>query len=93
MASCTAVSVRDRGRFCLSVVRDRLERFGRGRIRRDARMMTCLSENFFSSSRVRLRRAWVRVCFFHWSMSWKEREPVLDDDSALPLLDPMEALQ
>lgn len=54
MASCTAVSVRDRGRFCFCVVRDRFERLGRGRIRRAARINTCRSENFFSSSRVSL---------------------------------------
>ena len=54
MASCTAVSVRLRGRFCVCDVRERLERFGRGRMRRAARIRTCRSENFFSSSRVRL---------------------------------------
>jgi hypothetical protein len=55
MASWTAVSVRDRGRFCFWDVRLRFERFGRGRIRRDAMMRTWRSENFFSSSRVRLK--------------------------------------
>lgn len=54
MASWTAVSVRDRGRFWVCEVRLRLERFGRGRMRREAMMRTWRSENFFSSSRVRL---------------------------------------
>jgi hypothetical protein len=54
MASCTAVRVRERGRFCLRVLRERLDRLGRGRIRRAARIRTWRSENFFSSSRVRL---------------------------------------
>ena len=54
MASCTAVKVRLWGRFCVWEVRERLERLGRGRIRREARIRTCRSENFFSSSRVRL---------------------------------------
>jgi len=46
--------VRECGRFWVCEVRERLERFGRGRIRREARIRTCRSENFFSSSRVRL---------------------------------------
>ena len=54
MASWTAVRVRERGRFCVCDVRDRFDRFGRGRILRDARSRTWRSENFFSSSRVRL---------------------------------------
>jgi hypothetical protein len=54
MASWTAVSVRERGRFCVWDVRERLLRLGRGRIRREAKIKTCLSLNFFSSSRVRL---------------------------------------
>jgi len=54
MASCTAVRVRERGRFCVCVVRERLLRFGRGRMRREATMRTWRSGNFFSSSRVRL---------------------------------------
>lgn len=56
MASCTAVSVRDRGRFCFCALRERFERFGRGRMRREARIRTWRSENFFSSSRVSLQR-------------------------------------
>ena len=55
MASWTAVRVRERGRFCLRVLRERVERLGRGRMRREARKMTWRSENFFSSSRVRLQ--------------------------------------
>ena len=35
-------------------MRDRLLRLGLGRMRREARKRTCRSENFFSSSRVRL---------------------------------------
>ncbi len=35
-------------------MRERLERLGRGRMRREARIRTWRSENFFSSSRVRL---------------------------------------
>ena len=54
MASCTAVKVRERGRFWVCEVRERFERLGRGRMRREARNMTWRSENFFSSSRVRL---------------------------------------
>jgi len=55
MASWTAVRVRERGRFCFWVLRERAERLGRGRMRREARIRTWRSENFFSSSRVRLR--------------------------------------
>ena len=54
MASWTAVSVRDRGRFCFWLVRERVLRLGRGRMRREAMKITWRSENFFSSSRVRL---------------------------------------
>ena len=54
MASWTAVRVRERGRFWVCEVRDLLERLGRGRMRREATMRTWRSENFFSSSRVRL---------------------------------------
>ena len=54
MASWTAVRVRERGRFCVCEVRLRLLRLGRGRMRRDAMIRTWRSENFFSSSRVRL---------------------------------------
>jgi len=46
--------VRECGRFWVCEVRERLERFGRGRMRREARIRTWRSENFFSSSRVRL---------------------------------------
>ena len=56
MPSWTDVSVRERGRFCFCVVRLRFERLGRGRMRREAMMRTWRSENFFSSSRVRLSR-------------------------------------
>ncbi len=38
-------------------MRDRLERFGRGRMRREAMNKTWRSENFFSSSRVRLAKS------------------------------------
>ena len=55
MASWTAVRVRDWGRFWVWLVRERLERLGRGRMRREATIRTWRSENFFSSSRVRLR--------------------------------------
>ena len=55
MASWTAVRVRERGRFCFWVLRERVDRLGRGRMRREARTRTWRSENFFSSSRVRLR--------------------------------------
>ncbi len=54
MASWTAVSVRERGRFCFCEVRARAERLGRGRMRREAMIRMWRSENFFSSSRVRL---------------------------------------
>jgi hypothetical protein len=54
MASWTAVRVRDWGRFWVWLLRERLERLGRGRMRREATKMTWRSENFFSSSRVRL---------------------------------------
>jgi hypothetical protein len=54
MASWTAVRVRERGRFCFWVLRERVERLGLGRMRREARIRTWRSENFFSSSRVRL---------------------------------------
>jgi hypothetical protein len=54
MASWTAVRVRERGRFWVCEVRERLERLGRGRMRREATIRTWRSENFFSSSRVRL---------------------------------------
>lgn len=57
MASCTAVRVRERGRFWVWLVRLRLLRFGRGRMRREATIRTWRSENFFSSSRVRLAAA------------------------------------
>lgn len=40
MASWTAVRVRDRGRFCFWVERERFERLGRGRMRREAMKMT-----------------------------------------------------
>lgn len=62
MASWTAVSVRERGRFWVWVVRERLLRLGRGRMRREAMMRTWRSENFFSSSRVRL----CYVSFVYW---------------------------
>lgn len=55
MASWTAVRVRERGRFWVCEERDLLERLGRGRMRREATIRTWRSENFFSSSRVRLR--------------------------------------
>lgn len=54
MASWTAVRVLDWGRFWVWLVRDLLERLGRGRMRREATIRTWRSENFFSSSRVRL---------------------------------------
>lgn len=57
MASWTAVRVRERGRFCFWVLRERAERLGRGRMRREARIRTWRSENFFSSSRVRLEES------------------------------------
>lgn len=69
MASWTAVRVLERGRFWVWVVRERLERLGRGRMRREATIRTWRSENFFSSSRVRLRaglvfegQGWRAVC-------------------------------
>src|SRR5690242_2831307 len=54
MASWTAVRVLDWGRFWVWLVRDLLERLGRGKMRREATIRTWRSENFFSSSRVRL---------------------------------------
>lgn len=70
MASWTAVSVRERGRACLRVVWLRLLRLGRGKMRRDATMMTWRSENFFSSSRVRL------VVREHWRSQGNMAEEV-----------------
>lgn len=46
--------MRLRGLFWFCLVRERLERLGRGRMRRAATKMTWRSENFFSSSRVKL---------------------------------------
>lgn len=46
--------MRECGRFWVCEVRERFDRFGRGRMRREARIKTWRSENFFSSSRVRL---------------------------------------
>src|SRR5690242_17359549 len=54
MASWTAVRVLDWGRFWVWLVRDLLERLGRGKMRGEATIRTWRSENFFSSSRVRL---------------------------------------
>lgn len=48
--SWTSVNVRERGRFCLT----RDVRVGLARVRRWATKTTCLSENFFSNSRVNL---------------------------------------
>jgi hypothetical protein len=62
MASCTAVRVRERGRFWVCEVRERLERLGRGRMRREATIRTWRSENFFSSSRVRLGMLGAVLC-------------------------------
>lgn len=92
MASCTAVSVREWGRFCVCEVRLRLLRFGRGRIRREARRRTWRSENFFSSSRVRLapeeserRLVWDRSFLFEdkreekeWDDGGGDKVPLLD---------------
>jgi len=77
------VRVRERGRFCFWVLRERVERLGRGRMRREARIRTWRSENFFSSSRVRLPRDGGQFDHLHNSISEKY----------LPLLDTVEALQ
>ena len=73
--------VRERGRFCFWRLRERDERLGRGRMRREARMRTWRSENFFSSSRVRLQRVFSCV----QKRSHRKKN--------LPLLDAVEALQ
>ena len=85
MASWTAVRVRLRGRFCFWVLRLRAERLGRGRMRREARIRTWRSENFFSSSRVRL-------CYSCQRQSSKE-EGLLVWRFILPLLDAVETGQ
>jgi hypothetical protein len=81
MASWTAVRVRERGRFCFWVLRERALRLGRGRMRREARIRTWRSENFFSSSRVRLNYVSTSI-----RRSGLGRE-------CLPLLDAVEASQ
>lgn len=87
MASWTAVRVRLRGRFWVWVLRERVERLGRGRMRREARIRTWRSENFFSSSRVRLKG---RGHQYDTNDMWVEGfEGVVD----LPLLDAVESLQ
>jgi hypothetical protein len=48
------------GRFWVWVVRLRLLRLGRGKMRREAMISTWRSENFFSSSRVRLGEVLVK---------------------------------
>jgi hypothetical protein len=80
MASCTAVSVLLRGRFWVCEVRERLERLGRGRMRREARKITCRSENFFSSSRVRLNGFLLATSLFSafWGTSLADHVPLLD---------------
>ena len=75
-------------------MRERLERLGRGRIRREARKRTWRSENFFSSSRVRLvggkGLVWVAIglerggFILFWGKGGEERVE-------LPLLDFVEA--
>lgn len=88
MASWTAVRVRERGRFCFWVLRERVERLGRGRMRREARTRTWRSENFFSSSRVRLRTG---------PETSVPRKPgqfhSRGEEGSLPLLDTVETLQ
>lgn len=55
ICSCTAVRVRERGRFCLAEAAEAF-RLGLGRTRRWERKTMYLSESFFSSSRVSLWR-------------------------------------
>src|SRR5256885_2161493 len=96
MASCTAVSVRLRGRFCVCDVRDRLERLGRGRMRREAMIKTWRSENFFSSSRVRLRFDCFSMQALVILVDRRLRSAELRrlrTGKNLPLLHPMEALK
>lgn len=102
IASWTAVRVRDRGRFWVWEVRERAERLGRGRMRREARIRTWRSENFFSSSRVRLFycrnwvsgfKLWVFVDCLDKEMSFVFVLLDMRLNIGIPLLDLVEALE